>query len=39
MDERTKEIRYAVKWEGYSMEEMSWEPLNHFYNNTDKCVR
>ena len=38
-EKKTKDIKYAVKWDGYSLEEMSWEPRENFFNETDKCVR
>ncbi len=38
-DKKTKDIKYAVKWENYSLEEMSWEPRESFIDETEKCVR
>lgn len=39
LDRKTKDAKYAVKWEGYSIEEMSWEPRENFVDETEKCVR
>jgi len=39
VDKKSKDIKYAVKWDGYTLEEMSWEPRDCFYNETEKCVR
>ena len=25
-DKKTKEIKYAVKWEGFTLDDTSWEP-------------
>ena len=38
-DKKNKDIKYAVKWDGYSLEEMSWEPRESFVDETEKCVR
>ncbi|CAI2360296.1 unnamed protein product [Moneuplotes crassus] len=29
------ELKYLVKWEGYSMSECTWEPISSFENNMD----
>lgn len=34
-----KLVKYAVKWEGFSKDEISWEPLENFVNATVKCVK
>ena len=34
-----KDVRYAVKWEGFTKEQMSWEPLENFVNQSEMCVR
>jgi hypothetical protein len=37
-DRKTRQIKYAVKWDNFPLEDFSWEPSDHFFNGMENTV-